>query len=334
MQNRHTALINGINDHRKGYNVLTFITHSPYQSNLATLPHHFYLLKAEAKDSWTDSCRKVPMNHTIITPEDMHNIDFDVVISQNKTTQFNIANSFAIRFNIPLICIEHTLPLTNWPNQVVQSYKQICSPKSNIFVSEYSATQWQWDVNDKTVSIIPHGVDTTLFNNSGALYNDGKVLTAVNAYIERAEWCGFDLYKEVTKGLPTNPIGDTPGFSKSVASTEELINTYKNASVFLNTSLISTFPMALCEAAACGTPIVTTSSTAIPEVFSDGIDCWMSNDPQYLKEKLHWMLENQDKAKEMGLRARETAEKKLSLKVHLERWDTCIRKVAGSGYEN
>jgi glycosyltransferase involved in cell wall biosynthesis len=96
---------------------------------------------------------------------------------------------------------------------------------------------------------------------------------------EIAGWCcGWDNYLKISTGLPVNPVGDTPGFSKPAKDINDLVSKYKKVSVFLNTSTISPIPMALLEAAACGCPIVTNATCEIPEIFTNGENCWMSTD--------------------------------------------------------
>ena len=81
-------------------------------------------------------------------------------------------------------------------------------------------------------------------------------------------------------------VGDTPGLSEPAASTEGLVATYQNSRIFLNTSTISPVPTALMEAMSCGCAVVSTATCMIPEVIEHGVNGFITNDTQEMKQYL------------------------------------------------
>lgn len=335
MQRRSESYLRAINNTSGKYNILTFPTHEAYQSNLGKLPHTFYMFQGKGIKTWNSSYRKLPQNHILLNGSEHQvklDMKFDMVLSQNKFGQFGIAEQIARALNIPLVSIEHTLPVPEWNAKHRQNLTEMRG-KINAFISDFSVEQWGFKKDDPTVRIIHHGIDTEIFSpKTSEREGDGRILTVVNDWINRDWCCGWSIYRRITDALPVNPVGDTKGFSKPARSTQELVNFYQNASVFLNTSTISPVPTALLEAMSCGCPIVTTATCMIPEIVKNGINGWISNDEDYLRDRVAWCLANPEEAKVLGDAARATIVEKFSLDKHLAKWDSVFKEVAGTGY--
>ena len=119
-------------------------------------------------------------------------------------------------------------------------------------------------------------------------------------------------------------VGDTPGLSKPAASIEELVATYQNSRIFLNTSTISPVPTALMEAMSCGCAVVTTATCMIPEIIENGVNGFISNDPEELKQYLVDLLNNEDLAKKIGSNARNTITEKYSTSKFVDSWNRTL----------
>lgn len=333
MQSLHTSIIRNINNSGP-LSILTAPTHERYQSNWQTMPHIFYLFQSPEFVKWKFNQSPLPKNHILLDGFDNQvklDMEFDIILSQNKFGQFQKFKRFSDAYNIPLISLEHTLPVPAWTDKYIVEISKMRGD-INVFISEYSVRAWKFDIDDSSVRIIRHGVDTDLFKPAENGHNDGKVLTVVNDYINRDWCCGWSIYKEIseTKHLKDrmNPIGNTPGFSQAAPGLRSLISSYQNASVFLNTSTVSPIPTALIEAAACGCPIVSTDNCAISELIKDGHNGFLhSKDPIYLADRVSYLLENPEKAKIMGQRARETVLEKFSLDKHIVAWKQLFDEV-------
>lgn len=332
MQTRHTGILRAINNKNPSYNILTFPTHERYQSNLSHLPHTFYLWQGKGIKTWSSKYAQLPKNHILLDGSENQiplDIKLDMVLSQGKH-HYHISNAISRHLNIPLISIEHTLPGIDYTEEYIESLKSMKSD-IDIFISDFSCQKWHYTRDDKKVFVIKHAIDTNVFNNRDAEHNDGRILTVVNDYRNRDWCCGWESFLKISNGLPINPMGDTPGFSKPAKDIDDLVSKYKKSSAFLNTSIISPIPMSLLEAAACACPIVTKATCEIPEIFTNGENCWLSNDESFLREKLIWCIKNPHDASSLGIAAREMIKKDFNIDAHILSWNRIFSSVYGMG---
>ncbi len=323
MQLRHESILRKVNNNSKGYNILTFPVHEAYSTGMSTLPHTFYLMRKEGvvKD-WNFNYRPLPKNQ--IKPD----LKFDICLSQNKFGNHQTIEPISKQLGIPLISLEHTLPVPGWTNK----YKEMMSGLRgdlNLFISEFSVKSWGWSLDDPSVRVIHHGIDTELFKpleSDG--HNDTRVLSVVNDWINRDWCCNFSAYKRICldKKLPVNPVGDTPTLSKGANGIDDLVSKYQNALLFINTSAISPVPTALMEAMSSGCCCISTATCMIPEIIKDGENGFLSNDEDIIYDRLIWCLKNPEKAKEIGKAARETIIKRFGISKHVESWNNVINE--------
>jgi hypothetical protein len=251
---------------------------------------------------------------------------FDLVLSQNKFGQFQVLSDLSRRINVPMISLEHTLPVPSWPART----REECRNQRgvlDVFISEYSVSEWGFNMADPNVRVIHHGIETDIW--TGWRGGDGKILTVVNDYINREWCCGFSLWKMVTEGLPANPWGATQGLSQPAKSPQHLLEVYQAASVFLNTSLISPVPTAMLEAMSVGCPVVTTSNCMLPQIIQDGINGFITNDPAQMRKRLTELLRDKELAARIGQAGRETVIHKFGDSLFIQRWNEVFRQATG-----
>lgn len=322
------SILRCVNNNDRKLNILVGPTHEAYETQLCKTGHNFFSLQHPSFKKWDSKFRQVPNNYQILSGNSVEeqikaDMVFDIVLSQNKFGQFQILSQIAKSFNIPLVSLEHTLPVPQWSNKHRDALKNMRG-KFNVFISEMSVPEWGFDMRDPYVRIIHHGIDVNQFN--GWQGGDKKILTVCNDYINRRWCCGFDIWQQVTQGLPINPVGSTPGLSQPAKDLDDLILKYKQCSVFFNTSTISPIPTALLEAASVGCPIVTTSTCLIPSFFKNGVNAIVSNDLQQLRLGLIDLLNNPDKARKLGEEARQTILKYFSEDSFVSNWDQILKE--------
>ena len=311
-------------------NILTFPTHERYETGLAKTGHNFYAYRAEGIKDWNENYGEIPDNYLLLNSNKKErqvplHLDFDLVLSQNKFGQFQLARQIADTLNLPLVSLEHTLPMPHWTEEVLSSLQNMRGD-INLFISKYSLSQWGWEDRGDTF-VIHHGVDSELFkpdNNE----RENHALSVVNDWINRDWCCGFGIWQNVIKNFPHHVIGDTPGLSQPAKSIEELALSYSRSRIFLNTSTISPVPTSLLEAMSSGCAIVTTETCMIPEIIKNGVNGFMSNDESKLREYLAMLLNDEDLATKMGKEARQTVLDNFSEGVFIKNWDTFLNSAA------
>jgi len=252
-------------------------------------------------------------------------IDFDFILSQSKFGQFQVAKQIQKVFNLPIISLEHTLPINSWPNQQLEAFRQM-NGDINVFISEYSYREWQMNGQ-----VVHHSIDTETFSpplSEGIkLPKQNHVLSVVNDYVNRDYCCNFKGWQRITNGLKTRLVGDTPGLSKPAASIEELVSEYQNAAVFLNTSTVSPVPISLLEAMSCGCAVVSTATCMIPEIIKNGINGFVSNDESELRGYIEKLLYDEKLREELGKNARKTIEQNFSEEKFVNNWNKIFAKI-------
>jgi len=316
-------------DKDRPLNILFALNHEAYQATLAKTGHNFFMLNNHRFHQWNRQEREMPPNIISLGKGDINqqlkpDTVFDLVLSQNRIDHYPIMSQLAAQLNCPLIQAEHTLPWPDWNNETTKRIG--CLPCShNVFMANFSVGAWHRNLDDSNITIIRHGMDTNYWD--GWVGGDGKVMVSVWNYPQRNKICGFDLYKEVTNGLPTNAWGDSPGFSKNADDADHLLTIYRHASVFLNTTLWSTTPFSLLEAMSVGCPIVTTATTAMPEFIKDGVNGFITNDPKTMKERLRQLMNDPELGKKIGNAGRQTIIEQFGLQKFLDEWNKTFWKV-------
>jgi hypothetical protein len=308
-------------------NILCAATHERQQSAFGHLPHSFWMYQHPSFKEWKTKYAPVPQNHH---PLNIHKqedqlppwVDFDLVLSQNKFGQFQILGNIAKQLDIPLISVEHTLPPQGWPKSKIQ---ECCNMRGDIdvFVSEYQRIAWGFPESHGCINHT--GIDTTVFRDL-QIERRPTCLSIVNDWINRDWCCGYKLWEEVIRmagrQLPVTVVGDTPGLSEPAKDIEELVNHYNTASVYLNTTLISSLPTVIIEAMACGCPVVSTATCLIPKIMIEhGVNGFCSNDPVQLNEYCHMLLNDKKLAEDIGKAGRETVLEKFSMENFVQTWE-------------
>lgn len=331
MQSKVEGFLRAINNNGK-YNILTYPIHERTQANWKSMPHTFYLYCGEGIKFWNNKYAQLPENHILLDGSQGQikpDMKFDLVLNQNKA-HFPISQKIAASFNIPLITLEHTLPYPEWTQKYIDYTKKLRG-NINLYITEYNAKKWGMSLDDPSVQILHHGIDTEIFKPID-IPKEKRAFACSNDLKNRGWACGYNEWKSLVDGFPNKILGDNPGLSESAKSVEHLVEEYNKSICFVSTTLVSPIPTVVLEAMSCGLPVLVLDNCALPEVVQDGYSGYISNDIQYLRNKLSYLLENPSIAKEMGKNARQTILEKFSLEKHLNKLMMVFNSVIGKGY--
>lgn len=309
-------------------NILTAPTHEAYETNLCETGHNFYAIAGQHIKKWKSEYRPLPSNYFILKNNELPSeLSLDCVLSHQKFGQFQALAPIARQYHLPLISLEHTLPIEQWSESKLAQLKGMRGD-INLFISDMSKLRWGWN-NDEAVTI-PHGINTEFFLPNGTRIN--RMLSVANDYVNRDYFLNFQLFHALAREFPVALIGDNPGLSTAAKSVFELREAYQTSSIFLNTSRWSPIPMSLMEAAACGCAILSTCNCMIPEVFTHGYDAYLSNDYEELRSYARKMLNDEGEARRIGNNARKTIEEKFGLGQFVSNWHNVFDKIMNIAY--
>jgi hypothetical protein len=310
-------------------NILTTCVHERNQSALAGVNALFWMIRGfeGCKNTWQEKYAPLPANHILLDgargdrqlPE---GVDFDLVYCQSNA-HYETFLSLARQLQLPMVKIEHTLPLPEWQ----KPYVDILSSwrgDVNVFISDYNRRVWGYG---EDAIVIQHGIDATLFAPAG-MERKAHLLSVANDYINRDKFLGFGVWREVTQGLPTQVVGDTPGLSVAARDVHELVSFYQHSQVFLNTSLVSPIPMAVLEAMSCGCAVASMATCSLPEIIIHGVNGLLADSPTELRQHCTTLLGNPTLCQRLGAAARRTIEVDFSLHRFCAQWEDVLRQAA------
>lgn len=303
-------------------NILTTATHESYQNLLGYLPHKFYMLQGEGFKTWDYHTKPIPKNHYLLHgkfpnffPRD---IEFDLVLSQDKFGGFQRLSELAKRLNIPHLHIDHALPIISWNSEALKRHQDMRANK-HLFVAEEGKRAWGGHPEDK---VIYYGFDTNIFKG---WHGSGKHgLSVVNHFASRDIFCGWTIWQDVAKEIPMQLVGENPGISESAKSTEHLAEMYANARFYLNTSQHSTFPMTVAEAMITGCPVISTAKKEIPNIIQHEVTGFLADTPKEMIAYAKLLLNDIELAKRIGENGQRAAIAKFSLERFLNEWNEAI----------
>lgn len=315
-------------------NILCLSTHERYQSSMCETGHNFYAINFVNGKKWNEIYAPIPDNYHIL-PEsyDAINVppwlDFDLIVSQHKGTQFDICEKIADKLDIPLISVEHMLPDVEYTEEQKQNAKNK-KGDINVFVSEHQKKQW--NLKNCSCVVNPTGIDTNVFRPMPEIKSEEFALTVVNNFIKRDEACGFTLWKEIVgfpSMMPTIPyriLGNTPGLSQPAPDIETLVKFYNAATFYLNTTICSSLPTVILEAMSCGCPVISTGTCLIPGfVIQDGENGFICNNIREFHEKSIILFKDKKLRTNMGEKARQTILNKFSKELFINRWNEIFK---------
>lgn len=309
-------------DKKKKYNILTFPTHERYETSLCKTGHNFYSLNIQNMKKWNSEQTPIPTNYHILPENQICDyLNYDFILVQSKFGQFQIAKDMNQQLSLPIVCLEHTMPI---PNVMVESQVQQMRSMSgdlNVFISNFSKKQWGMDG-----LVVHHGVDTNTFSPNDSVKND-YVLTVANDFINRDYCLNYSGWKRITSGMKTRLVGDTKDLSKPAKSVEDLVSEYNSCSVYFNSSTFSPIPTSLLEAMACGCAVVSTATCMIPEVIKNGENGFISNNESELRKYINDVLNDESLRKSLGANARQTIIDMFSEEGFINTWNNIFDKI-------
>mgnify|MGYP006103412501 CR=1 FL=1 len=228
---------------------------------------------------------------------------------------------------------KHKFPYYLW------KIKKYCYARSdfNIIVS----TDWMKQkirnsplINNKQITIIPFGLDVNFFQkkdkkscrNKLGIPLDDFVIVFRDSGIEHDIFKGLKYVKEALQNINIDRsisliiIEEGNGFENlsnkyniiktGWINSEELVNVFSAADVFLMPSLQESFGLMAIEAMACSLPVIAAEGTALPEVIGDNIGGLIvrKKDSNAIVQAILTLMNNLELTNQLGLSARKRVE--------------------------
>lgn len=310
-------------------NILIWHIHGTYLNNLTQAPHNFYLpIKPGRPEGYGGKGRTFiwPKHVWEVPAEEVRSLPLDLVIYQTP------GNFFQDRFEIlspeqqrlPKIYLEH-----NAPREHPTDTKHPIDDPNVLLIHVTHFNNLMWDSGRTPTRVIVHGVKV----DPGAIYTGelARGVVVVNGIQRRARISGYDLFQCVRQELPLDLIGMESEALNGLGDIPhvQLHRIEARYRFFFHPIRYTSLALALLEAMMIGLPIVCLATTELPTTVEDGYSGFISNNLDYLIERMRFLLDHPDKARELGRNARQVALERFNIKRFVQDWESAFRWVIG-----
>lgn len=120
------------------------------------------------------------------------------------------------------------------------------------------------------------------------------------------------------------------GIKHAYINYNDMPSFYNNTKVYVQTSVVETWGLAITEAMSCGIPVVSTNVGAISEQVTNGTEGYLCNNKDQMIDRIKYLLENPDEARQMGLNGRKKVLENFTMDKYLDNilkaYDTVLSK--------
>jgi glycosyltransferase involved in cell wall biosynthesis len=177
-----------------------------------------------------------------------------------------------------------------------------------------------WDNNRTPTKVIEHGV----MIDKKASYSGEikKGIVVINGIVKRGRRLGLDVFEKVRKEIPLDIVGMG---SKEVGGLGEINNRKlsdftSQYRFFFNPIRYTSLGLSVCEAMMAGIPIVALATTEMSTTIKNNYSGFIDTNINALIKKMDILLNDLEKAKELGKGAKETAMEKFNIERFTNDW--------------
>ena len=300
--------------------ILTWHIHGSYLYYLTQTPCIFYLpCKNNNEEGYGGCTSGFPWTENIVNvaAEDVKNIEFDCILFQSKKVyledQYELFSE--TQSALPKIYLEH-----DPPREVPTDTKHIVDDPDILLVHVTHFNDLMWDSNQTPTKVIEHGVMVDPTVKYTGEFEKGIVV--INGIVKRGRRLGLDIFKKVRKEIPLDIVGmqsEEAGGLGEINNRELAAFTAKYR-FFFNPIRYTSLGLSVCEAMMTGQPIVGLATTEMAVTVKNDYAGYVHTDINFLIGKMAMLLENPEKAKQLGQGAQQTANEKFNIERFKKDW--------------
>jgi hypothetical protein len=310
-------------------NVLVWHIHGSYLNLLVQAPHNFYLPVKPGRPEgyggkgatflWPDHVYEVPA-------ESVRDLDVDLVVYQTPKNYFE--DQFEIltheQRRLPRIYLEH-----NTPKGHQNEMRHPVQDEDVLLVHVTHFNRMMWACGRCESLVIEHAaLPWPDLNYSGELE---KGIVAVNDIRRRGRITGYDVFERARAEVPLDLVGSgsTELGGLGDLPQRDLLRLESRYRFFFNPIRYTSLPLSVVEAMSIGMPVVALSTTELPEVIQNGHSGFVSNNLEYLVDRMLDLLRDPEEAARLGRNARTVARERFSIQRFIRDWDNAFRLATG-----
>jgi len=314
--------------------VLTWHIHGSYLYYLTQTDCIFYLPYKEgsSEEGYGGRTASFPWGDNVINvpSENVKNIQFDCILFQSKKNylqdQFEILTEE--QRALPKIYLEH-----DPPREVPTNTKHILDDPDILLVHVTHFNELMWNNNRTPTKVIEHGV--MVDENVSYSGEIKKGIVVINGIVKRGRRLGLDVFEKVRKQIPLDIVGmgseEVGGLGE--INNRELPSFIAQYRFFFNPIRYTSLGLSVCEAMMTGIPVIGLATTEMPVTIKNNYSGFVDTDVDVLIQKMDMLLQDHEKAKELGKGAKETVLQKFNIKRFTEDWLQTFSTVNESAYQ-
>lgn len=304
-------------------NILIWHIHGSYLDAMTTLDHNWFLPVKEGPNGYGGRRWSSPPYVHEVPWERVRDLDLDLIIFQSPRNyledQYDILTPQQRR--LPRIYLEH-----NTPRPHPADTQHVVDDPRTLLVHVTQFNRLMWDSRSTPTAVVEHSVaiDRSI-RYAGTL---GRGITMVNGPQHRPRISGYDLFLEARERLPLDICGmETEEFGGLGDIKYFKLHRFLADYRFLYSPMrYTSLPLAVVEAMTIGMPVVALATTELPSVIENGVNGFISCDPEELIDGMRWLLTHPEEAKRMGMAARRVAENRFSLDRFARDWNEAFER--------
>lgn len=299
--------------------VLTWHIHSSYLIYLTQTDCDFYLPFQEGKPGYDGKGNGIWGDNVFEVPADqVKNLDLDCIIFQSP--QNYLADQYEIlseaQRNLPHIYIEH-----DPPQQDPTNTRHLFSDPGGLLVHVTEFNSLMWDSGCTPTKVIRHGV----FLPEPSVPYSGELkrgITVVNNIMSRGRRVGLDIFLQARREIPLDIIGINAEQVGGLSSIHvfDLAAKEPHYRFFFYPIRYTSLGLAVCEAMLMGLPIVALATTEMATTIENGVTGYISNNVNWLIDKMKLLLSEPALAKQLGENARIYAQQHFGIDRFADEW--------------
>jgi hypothetical protein len=315
-------------ENKEKLRVLTWHIHGSYLYYLTQTDCIFYLPYKEgsSEEGYGGRTRSFPWGDNVINvpSEKVKEIEFDCILFQSKKNY--LEDQFVILTEeqraLPKIYLEHDPPRESPTNT-----KHIVDDQDVLLVHVTYFNELMWNSNRTPTKVIEHGV--MVDENVSYSGEIKKGIVVINGIVKRGRRLGLDIFEKVRKEIPLDIVGMG---SEEAGGLGEIDNRKLSAFIaqyrfFFNPIRYTSLGLSVCEAMMTGVPIVGLATTEMSTTIRNNYSGFIDTNVNALIKKMAMLLDDAEKAKELGQGARKTALRKFNIKRFTNDWLETFKKV-------
>jgi glycosyltransferase involved in cell wall biosynthesis len=308
-------------ENKKKLRVLTWHIHGSYLYYLTQTDCVFYLpyKDGSGEEGYGGRTRSFPWGDNVINvpAEKVKEAEFDCILFQSKKNylqdQFEILTEE--QRSLPKIYLEHDPPRESPTNT-----KHVVDDPDMLLVQVTYFNELMWDNNRTPTKVIEHGVMVDEQVSYSGEINKGIVV--INGIVKRGRRLGLDVFEKVRKEIPLEIVGmgseEMGGLGE--INNRELSKFIAQYRFFFNPIRYTSLGLSVCEAMMTGLPIIGLATTEMSVTIKNNYSGFIDTNVNALIQKMHMLLNDREKAKELGEGAKETAGRKFNIERFKNDW--------------